>query len=84
MSVCASERDQGKNSSVVTHLFVSLLLPLGNQTAVRVAVLQKPVVELLGYGLFVIEKLVDVPAPCTHPRHERTSHLGSKEVHHLL
>lgn len=46
-----------------TYLLVALLLPLGDQHGVRIAVLEEPVVELLADGLLLVVELVYVPAP---------------------
>lgn len=45
-----------------TYLLVSLLLPLGNEHGIGVAVLEQPVVQLLANGLFLVVQLVDVAA----------------------
>ena len=47
-----------------TDLLVALLLPLGDQIRVRVAVLQQPVVELLADGFLLVVEVVDVPRTC--------------------
>lgn len=50
---------------VCTYLLISLLLPLRNQVRVRVAVLQKPVVQLLRDCFLFVVELVDVARACT-------------------
>lgn len=45
-----------------THLLVSLLLPLGDEDRVCVAVLEQPVVQWFADGLFLVVELVDIAA----------------------
>lgn len=41
-----------------THFFIPLLLPFGDQISVRITVLEKPLVELLRYGFFVVVEVI--------------------------
>ena len=50
----------GLDTPEAAELLVALLLPLGDEIAVRVSVLQQPVVERLGDGLFLVVEVVDV------------------------
>lgn len=60
-NACAVEvRLLGLNTSQTAKLLIALLLPLGDEIAVRVAVLQQPVVERFGNGLFLVVEVVDV------------------------
>ena len=45
---------------IPTHLLVPLLLPLRNQIAVRIAVLQQPVIQLLADGFLLIVEIIDI------------------------
>lgn len=38
----------------ITYFFISLLLPFGNQIPVCISILKEPLIELLGYGFFVV------------------------------
>lgn len=44
----------------MTYLLVALLLPLGDQHGIRIAVLEQIVVELLADGLLLVVEVVDV------------------------
>lgn len=44
-----------------TKFLVPLLLPLGDQVGVGVAVLEEPIVELFADGLALVVQVVDVP-----------------------
>lgn len=50
----------GLYAAQTAQLLVALLLPLGDEVRVAVAVLQQPVVEVLAYGLLVVVEVVDV------------------------
>ena len=52
------------NTAQAAKLLVALLLPLGDQVPICVAVLQQPVVELLGYRFFLVVQIVDVLRAC--------------------
>lgn len=50
----------GLHAAQTAQFFVALLLPLGDQVGVGVAVLEQPVVQLLGDGLAGVVQVVDV------------------------
>ena len=48
------------NAPQTAQLLIALLLPLRNQVAISVAVLEKPIVELLGDGFLLVVEIIDV------------------------
>lgn len=40
------------------YLLIPLLLPLGNQVCIRIAVFQKPVVELFRYSFLLVVQVI--------------------------
>lgn len=53
----------GLNAAQATKFLVALFLPFRDEQSVCIVVFQKPVVELLADGFFLIVELVDVSAP---------------------
>lgn len=52
-----------------TYLFVALLLPLGDQVAVGVAIFEQPVVQRFADGFFLVIQIVYVPGACRWRQH---------------
>ena len=52
------------NAPQTAQLLVALLLPLRNQVAISVAVLEKPIVQLLGDGFLLVVEIIDVSRAC--------------------
>lgn len=50
----------GLDTSQTAQLFIALLLPFRNQIAVGVAILEKPIIELLGDGFLLVIEIIDV------------------------
>lgn len=63
-----------------TYLLIPGLLPLRDQHGVRVAVLQQPVVQLLGDGLLLVVQLVHVPAALVGDLEDRPQRLVPRDV----
>ncbi len=54
----------GLHASQTTKLLIALLLPLGDEIAVGVVVLQQPVVEGFRDGFLFVVEVVDIPRSC--------------------
>lgn len=53
----------GLDAAQAAQLLVALLLPLGNEKGISVAVLEQPLVQLPADGLLLVVEFVDVAAP---------------------